>query len=53
MKRTFKVKQKAFFINLKEFTVNKNCQRPESAPFSETNLKIWQGFFVRNLNKFL
>ena len=30
MKRAFKVKLKAFFINFKGATVAKNCLRPES-----------------------
>ena len=39
MKRAFKVKQKAFFIFLKEFSVAKNCLRPESAPLRNYDMK--------------
>ena len=33
-KKTFKVKQKAFFINFKELSVARNSLRPESVPLA-------------------
>ena len=42
-KRTFKVKQKAFFIIFKGLSVAKNCLRPESAPLIVTyNTSLWE-----------
>ena len=39
-KRTFKVKQKAFFITFKRVSVTKNYPRLESAPLSKHELYI-------------
>ena len=33
-KKTFKVKQKAFFINFKELSVARNSLRPETVPLT-------------------
>ena len=46
MKRGFEVKQKAFFIILKERSVAKNCLRSQSAPLSHN-------YFLLNRSKFL
>ena len=51
MKRAFKVKQKASFINCKGLSVVKNCLRPLSAPLTlaqATSKKDWKNNMIQN-----